>query len=237
MKKTKLAITTNAYLFKKKMSQMKKSGIYSVNIHIDSLIHNKYRYITKRNALDKILESISFGKEKFKNIKINSVIQNGFNDDEIIDFLNFSKKNKIQVRFLELMNTGLSSRYIKNKFFSKAELLKRISLFGNVEKIGRKNPEDPAVLYEFVPMKVIFGIIASETEKFCFNCNRLRLSANGDIFNCLYQKEKFPILNLIKNKYDNDYIFNKFFSFVGKKKSFHPSITSGRNFSMSEIGG
>ncbi len=237
MKNVQIGMTTNGHYLGKKLFLIKKTGISSVTIHMDSLNNKKNNIIMGKCDLNKLFKDLKLAKKILDEVKINVVVQRGVNDDELINFLFFSLKLGIQVRFIELMDTGISQSYIKKVFISKKEILKKILLKGSIEKIGRKNIEDPSVLYKFNPINVVFGVIASETEKFCFQCNRLRLSSEGNIYGCLYQDNKISLIKALKSG-ANEHQIKDLVSFVLKKKrSFHPSVEKTNNFSMAHTGG
>ena len=237
MPSTKLAVTTNGHHLGQKLLSLKSSGLSSITAHIDSLDGEKYKKLMGKYELCELLDSIDVANQEMMEVKINMVVQKGVNDDELIDFLKYSIKTGVQVRFIELMNTGSAKQYTNRVFMSKADILDKLTLAGAVEKIGRAKAEDPAVLYKFKPMDVIFGVIASETEKFYFDCNRLRLSAEGSISGCLYQGDKMSLSKALQKGAGEYEIRNMLSEAINAKRSFHPTIAATSGFSMSQIGG
>lgn len=235
-----LAITTNAQNLIKKIDTILKVNIKKINIHIDTLNSLKYKKYCSGD-LSNIFKCINILKKKNVFIKINIVIQKFFNVDEILDFLNFSKEFNIEIRFIELINTGISNNYINNSFFSSEDILKIISSFYKIYYFGRKNIFDSSVSYFCQNLNIFFGVISSSSLPFCLNCNRIRISYDGYLKNCLYEKFGLNLFNLIKNSNFLE-IKDKINNYLNKKKDFNPknlNIYEIRNdiFSMSEIGG
>ncbi len=110
------------------------------------------------------------------------VVQKSRNDDELMDFLEFSKASGVEVRFIEMMNTGSATDFVKRHFLSGKEILKNLEIQAGSTKLSRAQASDPAERFYSSKLGLIFGLIASDTRPFCSDCNRLRLSADGKLF-------------------------------------------------------
>ena len=235
-----LALTTNAQNLINNIENIVKLKINKINIHIDTLDNKKYNFYCKGNLFN-IFKCINQLKNLNLHLKINCVVQKNFNDDELLDFLYFSKEYNLEVRFIELINTGISRNYLLKSFVSSEEILKILSKYSKIKLIGRKNSHEPSLKYNFSFLNVDFGVISSSSLPFCLECNRIRISYDLFLKNCLYEKNGLELKELI---YLNNFkkVKEKLFFFINNKKNFNPKNLNlefkGHNsFSMSEIGG
>ncbi len=210
-----LAITTNAVLVDKYIDVLKKAGVNSVNVSLDSLKESKFNQISRRNFFQRIKSNIDLLIEHGFNVKINVVIIRDLNDSEIPDFICWTKNKAIDVRFIEFMPFD-GNKWKNNKIVASAEIINLAKeVFGekNVHKLkGELN--DTAVNYKLKNAKGSFGVISSITNPFCDNCNRIRLLADGKIKNCLFSQTETDILSAYRENQDiqiliKDSIFNK----------------------------
>jgi cyclic pyranopterin phosphate synthase len=196
----KTVITTNGYRLNKIAHQIKESGLDGINISIDSLNRNKFKNITDHDRLPEILEGIKILQSlNFKNIKINAVLLKGVNDSEA-DFdqwSNFIENNEIDFRYIELMQTGDNFDYFK-KFHVSA---KKFTDYLNkknwiIQTLGRD--AGPSKNYLNPKYKGKFGVIAPYSKDFCKSCNRLRITAKGDLRLCLFGNTGINIRHLMQ---------------------------------------
>jgi cyclic pyranopterin phosphate synthase len=236
--KALLSVTTNAERLMQQADGLLKAGISAVNIHIDSLNPVTYKKTMGDGDVKAILAYLPEAKRHFDEVKINVVIQKGVNDQELCDFLDFSVQSGIEVRFIELMNTGSARNYVKDHFLSGAEAIKIIEARFAVRKLPRRHASDPAALFELEHEKRSFGLIASDTQPFCDDCNRLRINALGELRGCLYQPSGVNLASLIRNKVTSEELNHAIDTAVKGKRSFHPLVSGPKySFSMAEIGG
>ena len=196
----KTVITTNGYHLDKIAHKIKESGLDGVNISIDSLNRETFRKITSHDRLDEILKGIKILQDlNFKNIKINAVLLKGINDseDDFNQWSNFIEKNKIDFRYIELMQTGDNLDYFK-KYHVPA---KKFTNYLNkndwiIQTFGRD--AGPAKNYLNPKFKGKFGIIAPYSKDFCKTCNRLRITAKGDLRLCLFGNTGINIRHLMQ---------------------------------------
>lgn len=192
-----VSMTTNGLLLNEKIEQLKKSDLDSINISLDTLRDDRFKTITGSDGLKRILKNIEIANNYFK-IKINTVIIRGYNDDEVLPFVNFAKDNNYTVRFIEFMPFDGKGIWKPELVVSKEEMLKKISSVYDIIPID-SDSRDPAKLYEV--NHTIIGFISSITEPFCNNCDRIRLMSDGRLLTCLFDNiENAPNLKPILNK-------------------------------------
>jgi cyclic pyranopterin phosphate synthase len=184
-----LCLTTNGALLAEKIDALKRAGLRRVNISLDTLDPEKFRQITKRGDLKRVLEGIFAAKNHGLNpIKLNAVIERGVNDEDILDLVEFSRGNGLAIRFIEYMDVGNSNNWTSTKLVSKKEILAKINARYPLRQVGRDQGTAPSVDYEFVDGRGDLGVIASVTEPFCSSCTRMRLTADGKLVTCLFSQ-------------------------------------------------
>jgi cyclic pyranopterin phosphate synthase len=183
-----LVMTTNGYKLNKIADQLINDGINGINISIDSLDRNKFKTITGHDRLPQILEGIKILQDKgFTNIKVNAVLLKNINDSEA-DFDSweqFVQENAIDFRYIELMQTGDSLEYFK-KYHVSASVFKNYLLKKNWNEVARVADAGPSINFVHANYKGKFGIIAPYSKDFCKTCNRLRITAKGELRLCLF---------------------------------------------------
>ncbi len=192
-------ITTNGVLLEDKLPQLISSGLTGVNISVDSLIKDKYKQITGNNKLYKTLSGIdaALSYEKL-DVKVNVVTMDGFNNNEIVSFIEYFKTMPITLRFIEVMPFNGYDSTISQKFFSSDSILGVIKNHLPQHEIynGTKT-EHYSIKYPNHPLKI--AVIPSFTRSLCQNCNRIRITSDGKIMNCLYSSSKYDLLKKIRN--------------------------------------
>lgn len=194
-----LCLTTNGSLLAEKVAALKAAGLQRVNVSIDSLKPNRFRRITKRGDLDKVLEGLFAAKSHgLHPIKINAVIERGVNDDEILDLVAFSREHGFAIRFIEYMDVGNANQWESEKMVSKKEILEIINAHFPLRKVGREKSSAPSVDYQFLDGSGDIGVIASVTEPFCGTCTRARLTADGKFVTCLFSSQGYDLKKLMR---------------------------------------
>jgi len=178
---------------------LKQAGLRRVNISIDTLDAEKFKQMTKRGDLDKVLEGIFAAKSAgLAPIKLNAVVERGVNDDDIIPLVEFSREHGFAMRFIEYMDVGNSNNWTSAKLVSKKEIIEKIHSRYALREIGRDQGSAPSVDYEFADGRGDIGVIASVTEPFCGSCTRLRLTADGKIVTCLFSQLGHDVKGLMR---------------------------------------
>ena len=232
-----LSLTTNGTILKKHALELKQAGLSRVNVSLDTLKADKFRYITHFGQLKDVLEGIDAAKEAgFDPVKINTVVMRGINDDEILDFAKMTYEDRWHIRFIELMPfKGVA------EFVSSVELQQHINLFGKLESCTPLTGNGPAVYYRLAGAKGTIGFISPLTEpSFCNRCNRMRLTPDGKLRPCLLVEDEIDLKSPLRNNAPMDKLKRLILQAVASKPEHHPLI--GDNFrlvnrKMSQIGG
>jgi len=238
-----LSMTTNAILVDRHIETLKTSSIKTINVSLDTLHPEKFNTITKRDQFKKAFDNIQLLLNENFNVKLNVVLLKDFNDDEIIDFIEFTKRQRIAVRFIEFMPFD-GNRWDKSKLVSYQELLNQIEDYYLSSVIQLPNEENfTARNFKIESYKVNFGIISSVTNPFCDVCNRIRLTANGKLKNCLFSTSETDLLSSYREGKSIEPIIQ---SAILKKKAVRSgmtdledfeNLTNHNNRSMITIGG
>lgn len=195
-----LCLTTNGALLTEKASDLKSAGLGRINVSLDTLDTNKFKKITQKGNLERVLEGLDAAKHcRFSIIKINTVVERGVNDDEILDLVEFSRENCFPIRFIEFMDVGNSNNWKSNKVVTKEEILGIIHARYPLREVESSNPSAPSTDYEFKDGGGQVGIIASVTEPFCSTCTRARLTADGKLVTCLFSENGFNLKKLLRS--------------------------------------
>jgi len=195
-----ICLTTNGSLLAEKIPALKAAGLRRINVSIDSLKPERFRQITKRGDLQKVLDGL-FAAQRLglKPIKINAVLERGVNDDEILDLVAFSRAHEFSLRFIEFMDVGNANEWRLDKIVSKQEIIATIHARFPLRQIGRDKGSAPSVDYEFVDgCGGDVGVIASVTEPFCGTCTRARLTADGKFVTCLFAHTGYDLKKLMR---------------------------------------
>ena len=194
-----LSVTTNALLIDRFIPLLKECGIKNVNTSLDSLDSDRFSHITRRNEFKKTYENIFLLVKEGFQVKVNSVLIKGFNEDEIIDFIELTKRNPIAVRFIEFMPFD-GNKWDLSKIVSYASIMENVrrEYSSNAIKKLNDSPNDTAKNFKINGYKGSFAVISSVTNPFCDTCNRLRLTANGQLKNCLFSANESDILTSLR---------------------------------------
>jgi cyclic pyranopterin phosphate synthase len=213
----KVSMTTNGILLHDKISQLKKSGLSSINISLDTFNEEKFKKINGTDGLAQVLESIKIATNQQMKIKINNVVMRGWNDDEVVDFARFSKATGHQVRFIEFMPLDGAGIWNHDLVVTKHEIMTKIR-----HEIGELIPLDtdsssPAKLFTFSDGKGVIGFIPSISEPFCKNCDRVRLTSDGHFLSCLFEKPGLDIKTLLREEKSDKEIVDFISNCISKK--------------------
>jgi cyclic pyranopterin phosphate synthase len=195
-----LCLTTNGALLAEKVQSLKQAGLRRVNVSLDTLDAEKFKRMTKRGDLKKVLEGIFAAKSHgLHPIKLNAVVERGVNDDDVLDLVEFARENGFPIRFIEYMDVGNSNNWTSEKLVSKQEILEKIASRYPLKEIGRNAGTAPSVDYEFLDGRGDLGVIASVTEPFCSSCTRARLTADGRVVTCLFSHVGHDVKSLLRS--------------------------------------
>jgi len=204
-----LCLTTNGSLLAEKAAALKAAGLRRINVSLDTLDPEKFKLMTKRGDLEKVLEGLFAAKKQgLGPIKINAVVERGVNDgDDIIDLVEFARTHGFAIRFIEYMDVGNSNNWTSEKLVSKKEIIERIQARYPLKEIGRDQGSAPSVDYEFADGRGEVGVVASVTEPFCSTCNRARLTADGKLVTCLFSSIGHDLKAILRSGAADEEIF------------------------------
>lgn len=198
-----LAITTNGIMLDKYWNELEAAGLSHLNISLDSLQKDRFEAITRRNYFERVLNNINTAIARGFNVRINAVLMKGVNEDEIIDFVELTKDQSISVRFIEFMPFD-GNQWDFSKKVSYDEILFALQKRYGEEQIIPQSMKPHATAREFrvEGYTGTVGIISSITNPFCDQCNRIRLTADGKIKNCLFSNDETDLLAALRNGQD-----------------------------------
>lgn len=180
-----LAMTTNGVLMAGEAESMRAAGLTRVTVSLDTLDAQRFSALTRRDELPRVLAGIAAATEAFGTVKLDTVIVRGVNDDEVSELMDFAWDRNAEIRFIEYMDVPGATHWSHERVVSQAELLARLTdRYGPVEMLPADGPA-PAGRFRLARGQ-LFGIIASTTQPFCATCDRIRLTADGHLFFCLY---------------------------------------------------
>ena len=193
-----LALTTNAVLLANHARPLFAAGLRRLNIHLDTLDRERFRAITRRDDLGRVLAGIDAALEAgFRSIKINAVAVKGLTEPDLIPLVRFARERQIEVRFIEFMPLDAQDLWSLNSVLTADEMMATLSdEFGTLQAIPDADPRAPATEYRFANGDRV-GFIASVSRRFCMNCNRLRLTSDGKLRYCLFAHEETDVRSLL----------------------------------------
>ncbi len=193
----KLAVTTNGIRIDEMLPDILNANFSHINISLDTLKEEKFKQITHRDYFRRVRSNIDLLLSHNILTKINVVVMKGLNDNEILDFIEWTKDTPIQIRFIEFMPFS-GNRWTSNQVFTLHDILSAISSKYSFAPIhGEKN--DTAKYYQPEGHKGSFAVISTMTAPFCDTCNRMRLTADGKLKNCLFSKSETDLLTPLRN--------------------------------------
>jgi cyclic pyranopterin phosphate synthase len=195
-----LTLTTNAARLHEFIDVLEEANIRSLNISLDTLQPEKFQLITRRNLFGRIAETIEILINKNFHVKVNVVVMKGLNDNEINDFVEWTKDTNVHVRFIEFMPFD-SNRWTSNKVFTWKEMMEVIEKKYAVIRL-HDDIHDTAKKYMVQGHKGTFAVISTMSAPFCIGCNRMRLTADGKMKNCLFSQKETDLLTAFRNGKD-----------------------------------
>ena len=196
----KLTLTTNATRLHDFVDVLEEAKVSSLNISLDTLDPDKFNIITRRDSFKKVMDNINLMIARNFHVKVNVVVMKGMNDHEINDFVAWTKEVPVHVRFIEFMPFE-GNRWTSNQVFTWKEMLVEISKkYSPVALQG--DIHDTAKKYSIDGHKGTFAIISTMSSPFCAGCNRMRLTADGKMKNCLFSQEETDLLTALRKGED-----------------------------------
>ena len=197
-----IALTTNGILLEEQAESLHDAGLHRLTVSLDTLKPDRFKILTKRDSFDRVLRGLAHvGTVGLTGLKIDTVVIKGFNDDELVELIEYGKHVRAEVRFIEYMDVGGANDWGMEKVFSQAEILERLrQAYGPITPL-RENSSAPAQRFQ-LPDETTFGIIPSTTTPFCATCDRSRLTADGLWYLCLYARQGLDLREPLRMKDD-----------------------------------
>lgn len=194
-----LTLTTNGVIIDRFIDDLKKYNLNGINLSLDSLQAEKFREITRRDNFTQVWDNLHLLVSEGFKVKVNAVLMKDVNDNEIIDFIELTKDLPVSVRFIEFMPFD-GNKWNIDKTVSYAEIMDKVRNYFTQDQLERLQdaPNDTSKNYKIKNYKGSFGIISSVTNPFCDSCNRIRLTANGRIKNCLFSSSETDLLQALR---------------------------------------
>lgn len=189
-----LAMTTNGSMLARTAHALREAGLGRINVSLDSLRRDRFEELTRRDELASVLEGIDAAIDAgFDPVKVNCVVMAGVNDDEVVDLARFGRERGVEVRFIEFMPLDADGAWKPDAVVAQDQIVARIeSALGPLVPVARAH--EPAERFRYLdgggPHGVAVGVIASVTRPFCASCDRVRLSAEGGLRNCLFASDE-----------------------------------------------
>ena len=238
--KPNIALTTNGATLRNIAGELRTAGLDRINISLDSLRADRFLAMTRRDELNNVLAGIAeAGKAGFDIVKVNTVVERGANEDEILDMARYGRDNGLQVRFIEFMPLDASNIWERNKVVTQDEIVSVISAEFPLEIVPARGAA-PADRWRYLDGKGTVGVIPSVSKPFCADCDRVRLTSDGQFRTCLFATDEFDLRSLLRNGGSDDEIADLIVHAVGTKWAGHQinQVNFIRpNRSMSQIGG
>jgi cyclic pyranopterin phosphate synthase len=237
-----LSMTTNGFFLAEKVGRLREAGLRRINVSLDSLRPDRFERMVRRDGplLSRILDGIRLAKAVgLSPIKINCVVMRGVNDDELVDFARLGREEDYQIRYIEYMPLDAQGAWEMERVVPGAEILARIQAAYPLLLTNGKGSE-PATVYAFADGRGSIGVIASETQPFCDHCNRVRITADGQLRTCLFSLTEHNLKGLLRAGTTDEALADFILAAVWKREPGHkinqPDFIKPAR-SMSTIGG
>ncbi|HUF98315.1 MAG TPA: GTP 3',8-cyclase MoaA [Ilumatobacter sp.] len=240
-----IAMTTNGATLRNSAHDLRVAGLSRINISLDTLDAKKFASMTRRDELTNVLAGIDAAVSAgFAPVKINAVVERGVNDDEVVALAQFGRDRGVEVRFIEFMPLDASDDWQRNKVVGQDEIVELLSAHWQLEQVPARGAA-PADRWryldaDFTPGGGMVGVIPTVTKPFCGDCDRVRLTADGQFRTCLFATDEFDLRAALRGGETDDQIAQRIERAVGTKWAGHQinqvSFTRPSR-SMSQIGG
>jgi GTP 3',8-cyclase len=238
-----LSMTTNGFFLPDKVERLVAAGLKRINVSLDSLRPDRFERMARRDGqfVFRILAAIRQARDLgLRPIKLNCVVMRGYNDDEIVDFARLGRDEGFQIRFIEYMPLDGQGAWDMRLVVPGAEILDRIHAAFPIRRPEVPQGSEPATVYPYQDGRGSVGVIASVTEPFCDHCNRVRITADGQLRTCLFATHDYGLKGLLRTGATDQEVADFIVAAVWKKEPGHkinqPDFILP-NRSMSAIGG
>jgi cyclic pyranopterin phosphate synthase len=231
-----LTLTTNGTLLNRYAPVLVKAGVKRINISLDTLRRETYRYITGRDSLSLVLQGIETAVNCGLRVKLNTVMMRGINDSEVTNLIHYAAVHRCDIRFIEVMPQEHTGSFSKTVFIASSDVKKIVS--GNVVLVPVVAADSSTeVLYHFDTTSTKVGFISPMSSPFCGRCNKLRLMPNGTVKTCLFGEGDINLKNTLENGFSIDEIKQSIRQAVARKPAAYRLDADNRALVMNRTGG
>ncbi len=217
-----LALTTNGIGLARCAGALHDAGLRRVNVSLDTLRRDRFKEITRRDRVDDVLAGLAAARAAgLAPVKINAVPVRGVNDDEIVDLTRFAVEHGYRMRFIESMPLDAQGAWDRDRMITAEEILERLGEHYALEPVVRHDSSAPAEEWHIAGTGTTVGVIASVTRAFCGTCDRVRLTADGQLRNCLFATDESDLRSLLRNGSDDEAIERAWRACLGGKGPGH----------------
>lgn len=218
-----LALTTNGILLEEQAAALQRAGLKRLNISLDAISEETFRTIARRDGLDRVFAGIEAAQRVgFEKIRLNAVAIRGLTEPEIVPLARYARERGLELRFIEFMPLDAEQQWQKDQVLAGETILKLLEAeFGALTPAHRPDPSQPATDYAYVDGGGLIGFINPVSQPFCQDCNRLRLTAEGQLRNCLFSTDEWDARALLRGGGSDDELSALLRDCVWRKKPGH----------------
>ncbi len=205
-----LALTTNGILLTEQAAALRRAGLERLNISLDTLREDVFQKISRREGLDRVLAGIAAAQDAgFKRIRLNAIAIHGLTEDEIVPLARFARERDLELRFIEYMPLDAEQHWQPSDVLDGDTIRRTLEAeFGPLVPIGRPHPSQPASDFEYADGRGRIGLIQPVSQPFCEACDRLRLTAEGQVRNCLFSTAEWDARAILRSHASDDDLSN-----------------------------
>lgn len=218
-----IALTTNGLLLADQMDALKAAGLQRLNISLDGLQEATFERIARRKGLDRVLEGIFAAKDAgFEKIRLNAVAIRGITESEVVPLGEFARQHELELRFIEFMPLDAEDNWRNDQVLAGEDIRQLLEeAFGPLIPTERSDPSQPATDYRFADDVGTIGFINPVTQPFCSDCNRLRITAEGNLRNCLFSIAEWDARAIMRNGGSDEDLVQLLHECIAAKKPGH----------------
>ncbi len=217
-----LSLTTNGLKLVEMSTALREAGLVRINVSLDTLDRERFHRLARRDRLSEVLAGLAAAKQAgFAPIKLNTVLMRGFNDDEVLPLARWARDEGFELRFIEWMPLDYQRQWDRAKLVPADEILATLASEFDLEPSADDDPSAPARTFRYRDNGVRVGVIASVTRPFCGQCDRIRLTADGQLRTCLFSNREYDFRGLMRSGGDDDAIEALLRSAVHRKEPGH----------------
>jgi cyclic pyranopterin phosphate synthase len=202
-----LALTTNGVLLANHAQRLYEAGLRRLNVHLDSLDRERFRQITRRDDLGRVLAGIDRALAAGYSLKLNAVAIKDLTEQDVVPLARFARERNLEIRYIEFMPLDAQELWSRARVLTADDMISTLEAeFGPLVSVPDADPRAPATEYKYADGGGRVGFIASVSRPFCLNCNRLRLTSDGKLRYCLFAREEFDVAHFLQSGRDNELI-------------------------------